>query len=241
MSEHRLREIVIERPREGMRISSKKIPGFKKKMHKLTEEAAADGLLRPYLIKPRDQTKYLSDHLGPLRRFLRSHVGQPWDGVYSKICRQLDTRTVTGRHVLSHLWQYVERHVELIDGVPYRRAGYGGSLHSLERRDQFYVDPETGLLCSCPPPRQRSRRAQPPQDRVILSEDCQYHKINQIWYQIIFMEFPPPPTQYVRDVLQGLISRDRALSSNGRKLYAASKRQCGKKEIRYIRAQLAKS
>lgn len=72
MSEHRLSEIVIERPRSGMRISLKKLKGFKKQLQKITEDASQDGLLSPYLIKPRNKSKYLSDHLGPLRRFLRA-------------------------------------------------------------------------------------------------------------------------------------------------------------------------
>jgi len=72
MSEHRLSEIVIERPRSGMRISLKKLKGFKKQLYKLTEDASQGGLLSPYLIKPRNKSKYLSDHLGPLRRFLRA-------------------------------------------------------------------------------------------------------------------------------------------------------------------------
>jgi hypothetical protein len=113
MSEHRLSEIVIERPRGGMRISLKKLKGFKKQLYKLTEDTSQDGLLSPYLIKPRNKSKYLSDHLGPLRRFLRSHVGPPWNDAYSKLCQQLDSNTMAGQHVLSHVWDYVERHVEL--------------------------------------------------------------------------------------------------------------------------------
>ena len=149
MSEHRLSEITIERPRSGMRCSLRKMKGVKKQLDKLTKEATEDGLLSPYLIKPREKSKWFSDHLGPLRRFLRSHIGQPWDTVYSKLCRRLDRRTMVGQHVLSHVWDYVERHVELIDGIPHRKP-YGGCLHFLRPvyRDQFYVHPETGLLCA---------------------------------------------------------------------------------------------
>lgn len=64
MSEHRLSEIVIERPRSGMRISLKKLKGFKEQLHQLIEEASQDGLLSPYLIKTRNISKYLSDSPG---------------------------------------------------------------------------------------------------------------------------------------------------------------------------------
>lgn len=157
MSEHRLNEIVIERPRSGRRMSFTQITGFKKELNKLTEEASEDGLLCPYVIKPRYKSKYFSDRLGPLRRFLRSHVGQPWNDVYSKLCQRLDTSTLLGQHVLFHLWDYVERHVELIDGIPYRKPYYGtGRLLEPQSRGQFYVHPETGILCFIPtPPRQK--------------------------------------------------------------------------------------
>ena len=148
MSEHRLSEITIERPRGGMRRSLRKMKGVRKRLNRLTQEAAEDGLLSPYLIKPYEKSKWLSDHLGPLRRFLRSHLGQPWNDVYSKLCRQLKTNTMAGQHVLSHVWDYVERHVEIVDGVPYCKArnGYRCQLDTFYR-EQFYVHPDTGLLC----------------------------------------------------------------------------------------------
>ncbi len=146
MSEHRLSEIVIERPRVGMRISLKKLKGFKKQLDKLTQEASQDGLLSPYLIKPRNKSKYLSDHLGPLRRFLRSRVGQPWNNVYSELCHRLDHNTMAGQHVLGHVWDYVEQHVELINGIPYYKSRRHLRLANW-RHIQLYVHPETGILC----------------------------------------------------------------------------------------------
>ncbi|MEO0827185.1 MAG: hypothetical protein AAFY67_16220, partial [Cyanobacteria bacterium J06642_9] len=62
MSEHRLAEIVIERPRSGMRMSSRRLKGEKKRLYQLTLEASENGLLSPYLIKPRQKSKYFSDH-----------------------------------------------------------------------------------------------------------------------------------------------------------------------------------
>ncbi len=185
MSEHRLSEIVIERPRGGMRISSRKLKGFKKQLRRITEDASQDGLLSPYLIKVRNKSKYLSDHLGPLRRFLRSHVGQPWNDVYSKLCQQLSSNTMAGQHVLSHLWDYVERHVELIDDIPYSKP-YWISPHRLDShyRDKFYVHPETGILCASAKTPRKQKRNQLQRDRVILDEYHQYHQINDIWYLI---------------------------------------------------------
>ncbi|MEM8638225.1 MAG: hypothetical protein AAGG51_05410 [Cyanobacteria bacterium P01_G01_bin.54] len=240
MSEHRLREVVIERPRGGMRMSLKKVTGYKKRLYQLTQEAMEDGLLRPYLLKPRNKSKWLSDHLGPLRKFLRSHLGQPWDDVYSEICQKLDTKTLLGQHVLSHLWDYVERHVEIIDGIPHGKSEWH-VYQPLESywRDQFYVHPETGLLCVVP---RTPHEQKPKQERDWLDVDDhhEYRKIKEIWYLVTFAEFPPPPTLWVWDTVQGVrVTRQKPRYPGDRQIYAAHKKQCNKKEIRWIKQQLS--
>jgi len=241
MSEHRLSEIVIERPRGGRRISLKKLSGFKKQLHKLTEEASQDGLLNPYLIKPTNKSKYLSDHLGPLRRFLRSKTGHPWNDVYSELCQRLNTNTMAGQHVIDHVWDYVERHVEIIDGEFYSKLyrGYRIKLDASDR-DRFYIHPETGILCAAEKVPRKQKQNQRPTDVVIVDDYHQYHKLNEIWYLITFGDFPPPPTDYVTDILKGIIHHSAAMYG-GRKIYAVSKQQCNKREIRFILNQLSQN
>ena len=221
MSEHRLSEIVIERPRSGMRMSSRRLPGVKKRLRKLTQAAGEDGLLSPYLIKPWNKSKYLSDHLGPLRRFLRSHVGQPWNQVYSKLCRKLDTKTMAGQHVLGHLWDYVERHVEIIDGIPHKQPywlrGYPLEHH---HRDRFYVHPDTGLLCAVTKVPRKQKPSKPPTDEWVIDRHHQYRKLNGIWYLVTFDDFPETPPASVKDALQGMISWQNAVIVQGRRIYA---------------------
>ncbi|MEO0987486.1 MAG: hypothetical protein AAFY20_18340 [Cyanobacteria bacterium J06639_14] len=240
MSEHRLSEIVIERPRGGMRVSSRKLKGAKKRLQKLTQEASEDGLLSPYLIKPIGKSKYLSDHLGPLRRFLRSHTGQPWDNVYSKLCHQLNTQTLAGQHVLSHLWDYVIRHTEIIEGVLYEKPEWG-RFRPLEGAyyDRFYVHPETGILCIVEKKR-RQRQIRPRTDVLDIDAYHQYHKLNEIWYRVKFADFPAAIADTVDDILHGPVSYQNAISLAGRRVYAVSKKQCNKKEIRFIKSQLPK-
>ncbi|MGP1385658.1 MAG: hypothetical protein ACTS2F_18990 [Thainema sp.] len=239
MSEHRLSEIVIERPRYGMRISLRKVKGFKKQLHKLTEEASEDGLLRPYLIKPRNKSKYFSDHLAPLRRYLRSQVGQPWNDVYSKLCQQLDTSTLSGQHILSHVWHYVERHVELIDGIPYRKSD-GGYRLTRSYQLQLYVHSETGILCDVKdidPTSFVDSTSKPNRQLDCLNLDAyhQYRKIDDIWYLITYQDVPT--TEIVFDVLhRATVTPESKHSSN--QLYAAHKRQCNKREIKIIQEKL---
>ncbi|WP_413167540.1 hypothetical protein ACL6C3_12780 [Capilliphycus salinus ALCB114379] len=241
MSEHRLNEIVIERSRSGTRISPKKMTGFKKELNKITQEASQDGLLSPYRIKSRNRykTKFLSDHLGPLRRFLRSKVGQPWNQVYSELCQRLDSNSMTGQHVLHHVWDYVERHVELIDGVPCRTSGrrWGQPLDS-RWRDDLYVHPETGILCLAEIKPWKRRQPKPETDVVILDDFRQYHNIKNIWYLITFKAFPCSSEASVRDVLRGVITDRYATTIKGQRVYAAEKKQCSKKEIKFIFSQL---
>lgn len=241
MSEHRLSEIVIERPRGGMRISLKKLKGFKKQLHQITEEASQDGLLNPYLIKATKKSKRLSDHLGPLRRLLRSKVGQPWNDVYGELCKRLDHNTMAGQHVIDHVWDYVERHVEIIDGVvcskPYR--WYRTQLDQ-SYRDRFYIHPETGILCAVKKVPRKQKCKEEQTDVVIIDDYHQYHKLNDIWYLITFEDFSTSPVDFVTDILTGVIHRS-AATYRGQKMYAASKKQCNKKEIKFILEQLSKN
>ena len=239
MSEHRLSEITIERPRRGMRISLKKTTGFKKRMNELMREACEGELLRPYLLKPRNKSKDLSDHLNPLRRFLRSRVGQPWDTVYSELCQRLSCNTLAGQHVRSHIWDFVERHVEIVDGIPHRKAACWrgtGPLYS-SYTDRFYVHPDTGLLClaakSSPKP------SQPREDLLIVDAYRRYQKFDGIWYLITFREIPKATTDFFVDVLKkAKVSHQDARQIQGMRMYASSKKQCNKKEIRFIQRQL---
>ena len=224
MSEHRLDRIVIERPRGGMRMSSRKLPGHRKTLQKITEIASTDGLLSPYLIKTREQTKYFSDHLGPIRRWLRSKVGQPWDMVYNELCQQIDTKTLCGQHLLFHVWQFVEREVDLIDGVPYHKNGY---RYSGWRGEALYVHPETGILCQAE--RGKKKRPQKPSDRLIIDKYHEYRKLNDLWFLVTFQDQPPEVE------IQGIQPEQGYYWHRG---YAISKRQCNKKEIKYIMKQL---
>ncbi|MEG4506019.1 hypothetical protein QUA81_14725 [Microcoleus sp. F6_B4] len=228
MSEHRLAENVIERPRGGLRISSRKLKGQKKSLVKLTEEATTDGLLSPYLIKPRKKTKWFSDCLGPLYQWLQSHVGQDWDDVYSKLCQILDITTLSGKHIVSHVWGYVERNVVLIDGVPYQknREFCNTAIPLGYWYKQLYVHPETGILCLAKRiPKEPQKK---PDDFVFVDAYHHYRKIDDVWYAFELADIEP-------------LAINTNKSSVNREKYVASKRQCNKKQIKLIMEQIAKT
>lgn len=245
MSEHRLNEIVIERPRVGG--GFKNPPGYKKRLQKSNyEERTKESLRRHW--KEHGAYKSFSDHLAPLRRLLRSKVGQHWDDVYSELCQRLNRNSVTGQHVISHIWDFVERDVELIEGIPYRKtrgkswAFFYNSREKAEpplgvRGDQLYIHPENGILCLAKKPAKITPKKQ--DDLLVVSHFKKYQKINDIWYLVTYEDIPLMSP--VTDVVSKLTVKRSPYSPEELKLYAARKRQCSKREIKFILQQLTKN
>jgi len=168
---------------------------------------------------------------------LRSHLNQSWSDVYSRLCQELDPRTMAGRHVIDHLWNFVALHVEIVDGIPYSKPtgkvcdDYFPLIYSYHK--QFYVHPDSGLLCRVP----RFCTVQKPQpegkDRVVIDANTEYRQIDNLWYLITFESIP---CHRVWDVLlKDTIDVQKARLAYGRNVYAAKKRQCGKQALKMIR------
>ncbi|WP_204103035.1 MULTISPECIES: hypothetical protein [Spirulina sp. CCY15215] len=241
MSEHRLDRIVIERPRGGLRVSCKKVKGYKKSLDRITREASEEGLLKSFVIKKKYwKSRYFSDNLAPLYRWLRSYTGQPWKIVYSELCYQLDTSTLSGQHILSHVWDFVERDVIIIDSIPYRKNARHGKRSRLDegywgRKGKLYVHPEIGILCIAK--KQPQKKEQNRDDVIKCDRDRQYRKIDGIWYLVSLQAFPLKDQPF--DILlQRKISDRQALNEYGKKVYTFHKRHCTKKEIKAIMKQI---
>jgi len=128
------------------------------------------------------EDKNLTDVLGPLRGYLRKNLGRPWDDVYSELCTGLDRRSVSGLHVFSHLWQYVDKNCWI--GAKTGKV-YTDSNRGPQTVDEFYVHPWTGLLCEVPRRRRRWWMADTkpePVTEIKLDEGKSYKQIEGIWY-----------------------------------------------------------
>ncbi len=133
-------KLLVERPRGGWR-------GRKSRPH-LRAIRDLDSLPERVSIgRDNLRTKWLSENLAPLVRFLDRRVGRPWDQVYSEIRAHVRFEDPIQLHVLQHLWHFVERHVDMIDGWPHERPS-GRRLSSYRR--SFYICPVTGLLRRIP-------------------------------------------------------------------------------------------
>jgi hypothetical protein len=149
----------------------------------------------------------------------------------------MDRRSLVKLHVHQHLWMLVEKEVELIDGVAHDRR----SCRPLT--SGFFVCPRTGLLREARRPRRVDGRQASP-DVVRVDESHAYHRIDGIWYEIRFV---PVPVEVrfgqarVYDMLlrRTIGARDVEPTRQQRPVYAASKRQLGKREVRRLRGLIA--
>lgn len=152
----RMDEEVIECYRRGWRTKHGK--GYTKR----TRPSLWDDIGRRESIKARHtgERRRLNDNLEPLIRYLRSHVGQHWDKVYSDLCRSLDTSTVTGQHVIDHLKHMV--HTNVVKEGKRLITHDGRQPRELMdstwfRVQEFYVHPKSGVLMQVKPKRKPRR------------------------------------------------------------------------------------
>ncbi|MEM7156877.1 MAG: hypothetical protein AAF799_28765 [Myxococcota bacterium] len=136
-------KVLCERPRGGRRL--KRRSSYRGPL----EEA-------PYFesnSRHRGGTKWLSEHLGPLRRWLRSQVGRPWDAVYSELRQNISASNAVQMHIWQHAQDFVARQVVVLDGQVYREPGeYWGTglMRVWSYRTPVYVCPQTGLVKPTP-------------------------------------------------------------------------------------------
>src|SRR5438309_8576261 len=90
-------KVIVERPRVGHSARGKP-KGYRRKYG----DPTAEGLPRREGIRRRcgGGTKSFNEHLGPLRRYLDSLVGRPWNKVHAEICARLNRGSVVQQHVL---------------------------------------------------------------------------------------------------------------------------------------------
>lgn len=174
------------------------------------------------------------DRLLPLRRYLASQVGRPWNKVYSEICAVNDRRGIRGFHLLSHLKDYVQ-----IKPDPAAAADGRRSWHWTP----FYVD-RHGLLKTEKRPGWRWRAAADPRApkqetvKIPLGANEWYEKLEGLWYRFTqhAITYRLPDRYVSRGSKTVLIHIDREVTEN-----VTTKRQCGKKELRAIASLLAQN
>ncbi|WAS92676.1 hypothetical protein [Nannocystis punicea] len=230
-------EVIIERPRTGGGWGGE---GRREEMRRRADPEHAP--VREPISRGRG-SKQLNENLAPLRRFLLSRVGRPWDAVHSEIAATLRVTSAVQKHVLDHLRDMVYTNVMKVGDRLYERGSGGVREIFGHRWTPVYVCPETGLLKKVPP---RPARYKPPVTRDVVPIDggAQYRRIGGQWYRITLMPIPAGPHWLdLHDVLLGALRglgttwqmTATLLEHYGRSdRYATEKRQIGKKELRRL-------
>jgi hypothetical protein len=235
-------KVIVERPRHGSRMRGHG-KGYRRDRQRIPQDEAP----KRERIKPvRGGTKQFNEHLGPLRRYLQSQVGRPWNIVFAEICANISRDSAVQDHVRDHVADYVATQLREIDGEWYYTTRWG-QLHLLFnswRRPLFYVCPKTNLLKAVKRvPRRRWRYPVEPVREVQVSIDYQISFIRKadVWYWVRFEPYPKtarydltnnlPPS--VGDALQkmGLTQTD-AVQRYGRAVVAKEVRKASREEIR---------
>lgn len=197
-------KVLVERPRIGSRhLHGKSGKGYKRRVLKaLASEDGSpcrEGITRMY----NGVLKQFNEHLGPLRKFVESNVGRPWDKVYAEICRHVDRGNVVQKHILTHLFQYVVVGVELIDGEPYSKSRHWHSdRQPLRGPNQWYVCPKSGLLkrAKVESKRQRKRRGSVTEKPVAWLSTSEFVRRGPGGWELVTVKpWPDAPAFGVRD------------------------------------------
>jgi hypothetical protein len=88
-------KVIVERPRWGSDLPPKK-KGYRRSLQKF--DVAELPRREPLPGRWRGLQKSLNEHLGPMRRFLRSQVGRPWNKVHQDLCEHVSFDDVIRPH-----------------------------------------------------------------------------------------------------------------------------------------------
>lgn len=192
MKDKRWDKIITERPRGGgtRQDSTQKV---RARDHSLMALEKFENLAKMERLNPGGPMNYFdihskrfSDLITPLKAWLDKQVGRPWDKVMSDIHGMVNTKKVTGRHVMDHVKQWVKTNVE-IDGKNVVDLGkyYWKATREARylRPGELYVHPVDGLLKVVR--KGKPKKKKEVEVKEILVEGHKYRKISGIWYEEI--------------------------------------------------------
>ncbi len=135
-------------------------------------------------------------NLSPLRRFIASKVGQPWSKVYAELRQALRQRDPAMTDPMDYL--RVEPNTSMLDGEVVCHSRWGG-FHLAEAYCDYYVHPQTGLLCRSTNragrakynrEREASYQAEREARMRVLSDTVQLHCVDGQWYEVTLGTLP---------------------------------------------------
>ena len=179
-----MNKVVIERPRYGGKGGSRKTYEKASLPREKRSFKGVDVDLRPKHESMRKKhvvngdPKEFSDLLGPLEGYLFSKAGEPWNDVWSDICKVLKGNALQAAHIKGHVKQ-------MVGGIPHSGEtyfppdGYGkpGSRYG----SCVYVD-DDGIL------RKQEGESYKREKEIFHyyreSDTVEYHKLNGAWFRV---------------------------------------------------------
>lgn len=143
-------------------------------------------------------TKSLNENLAPLKRFLASRVGRPWNKVHSEIAEHIRPTSTVQQHVLDHVQDFVAIRTRFTDGRIEVQTRFGGLVPLDRFWGDFYVHPRTGLLLRHPASlksRKARWRREPFDDVASRRRDLgpfrQAHRLRDgAWWDVVLDRIP---------------------------------------------------
>jgi len=138
-------KVIVERPRTGRSVAGKR-PGRTRAV--TNDDGEPIRAVKP-VREPKgraQKTKQLNETLNPLKRYLASNVGRPWDKVYSEISEHLKPTSTVQQHVRDHIEDFVAISTRMKAGAVVMTPRYGGERAVAESHVLYYVHPRTGIL-----------------------------------------------------------------------------------------------
>jgi hypothetical protein len=227
-------KVIVERPRHGSRSPSRK-KGYRKYMQSMSVEELP--YLEPMLGRWKGREKWLNEHLGPMRRFLRSNIGRPWNKIHQDLCEHVSFDNAVQGHVLVHIFEFVHLHVEVLDSATVYSTG-GGRRRKLEARS-MYVCPRTGILKAVQVDHHCHR-----QTRFPKSEDIQCLYRENCWWEVRVRSIEDKPGDRWDVWLERKLSQltdQELVACYGDRLFATSKRPLTRGETRLLDREIRQS
>jgi len=240
-------KVIVERPRYGSRIKASKKKGYRKYVRR----AGLENLPKrePMIGRWRGMQRWLNEHLGPMRRFLRSRVGRPWNTVYQELCEHVALDNAVQNHVLTHIFDSVARRVEERGDHVFNTEGWGRGRPLPS--GHLYICPRSGILKIVRPAKRCSlpKRICAGTNRHLLSDEqwfwevadrgggVQYHWRDNGWWQVRLRKLPAEPGDlwdvWLERPVATLTKRDCRRVYAG-DVFAISKRPLKRKEVREL-------
>jgi hypothetical protein len=235
-------KVIVERPRLGRAAAGLRPGRTRALVDDDGEPIRAKGAREP---KGRAQkTKQLNETLNPLKRYLASTVGRPWNKVYSEISAHLKPTSTVQQHVRDHLEDFVATATRMKAGVVVVTPRFGGERALSDDWCLYYVHPRTGLLRKNEHYKRWNARRREERKKAeaelakrmrVIDAKTQLHLFDGAWWEVKLAKIPVGQL-YTDVVHRSNLTRMGVGELYGRPgVYARDKRQLSKAEIKQLK------